>query len=179
MADKTFKHKTWFVVYTKSRSEKKVSEELVRKGIECFLPVQKKLRKWKDRKKWVEMPLISGYCFVHITRKEYDSVLQTDNVVSYVTFEGKAASVPENQIDNLKCMLGQSEVEVSVTHDNFAPGQKVEVITGPLIGLQGELIGARGNKKFILRFEQINSIFTVEIKNSDITYIPDSTFKAR
>jgi len=60
--------KAWHVVYTRSRAEKKVYADLTAQGIECFLPVQKQLRQWKDRKKWVEMPLMPGYCFVYIVR---------------------------------------------------------------------------------------------------------------
>ncbi|MCD6353930.1 MAG: UpxY family transcription antiterminator [Prolixibacteraceae bacterium] len=135
-------HKAWYVIYTRSRAEKKVYTELTSKNIECFLPLQKKLRQWKDRKKWVEMPLISGYCFVHISRKEYDSVLQTNNVVCYVTFEGKAAIVPDRQIDYLRQMLKQFDFEVAVTHENFKPGKKVEIIAGTMVGLRGELVEA-------------------------------------
>jgi transcription antitermination factor NusG len=165
--------KQWHVVYTRSRAEKKVKQELDFKNIENFLPIQKKLRQWKDRKKWVEMPLMSGYCFVHITRKEYDLVLQTSNVVSYVRFEGKAAIIPENQIDYLKQMLKQYDFEVEVTTENFAPGKRVEVIEGPLIGLRGELIEARGKNKFIIRFSQINSIFSVEVPANQLSLLPE------
>src|SRR5680860_635883 len=91
--------KYWHVIYIRSRSEKKVVSELTLKNIEGFVPMQKKLRQWKDRKKWVEMPIISGYCFVHISRKEYVEVLKTNNVVCYLTFEGKAAIVPDYQIE--------------------------------------------------------------------------------
>jgi transcription antitermination factor NusG len=165
--------KQWHVVYTRSRAEKKVELELTLKDIESFLPMQKKLRQWKDRKKWVEMPLMSGYCFVHITRKEYDLVLQTNNVVCYVRFEGKAAVVPDRQIDALKQMLKQYDFEVNVTTENFAPGKKVEVIDGPMIGLQGELIKARGKNKFIIRFNQINSVVSVEIPANHLSLLPE------
>ncbi|HSO87891.1 MAG TPA: UpxY family transcription antiterminator [Draconibacterium sp.] len=165
--------KQWYVVYTRSRAEKKVQTELSLKNIENFLPMQKKLRQWKDRKKWVEMPLMSGYCFVHISRKEYDSVLQTNNVVCYVRFEGKAAVIPESQIDGLKKMLKQYDFEVNVSTENFAPGKKVEVIEGPMIGLRGELVEARGKNKFILRFNQINSVVSVEIPANHLSMLPD------
>jgi transcription antitermination factor NusG len=165
--------KQWHVVYTRSRAEKKVQDELTFKNIENFLPMQKKLRQWKDRKKWVEMPLMSGYCFVHITRKEYDSVLQTSNVVCYVRFDGKAAIIPDRQIDALKQMLKQYDFEVNVSNENFAPGKKVEVIEGPLIGLRGELVEARGKNKFILRFNQINSVFSVEIPANRLSLISE------
>ncbi len=164
--------KQWQVVYTRSRTEKKVLAELEYKNIECFLPLQKKLRQWKDRKKWVEIPLISGYCFVHISRFEYDEVLKTDNVVCYITFEGKAAIIPGSQIDALKQMLKQNDFEVSVSQENFEPGKRVEIIEGPLIGLRGELVKARGKNKFILRLTQINSTFTIEIPSAQISLLP-------
>ncbi|HSH19600.1 MAG TPA: UpxY family transcription antiterminator [Draconibacterium sp.] len=165
--------KQWHVIYTRSRAEKKVQLELTIKNIENFLPMQKRLRQWKDRKKWVEMPLMSGYCFVKITRKEYDAVLQTTNVVGYVRFEGKAAVIPENQIDSLKQMLKQYDFEVIVTSENFEPGKQVEVIEGPMIGLRGELVKAQGKNKFIIRFNQIKSVVSVEIPANHLSLLPE------
>ncbi len=164
--------KHWHVIYTRSRAEKKVKEELTLKGIECFLPLQKKLRQWKDRKKWVETPLISGYCFVRISLKEYDDVLRTNHVVCYITFEGKAAIIPEKQIDALRRMLKQQDFDISVTHETFEPGKKVEIIEGPMMGTRGELLEVRGKNKFILRLYQINSIFTAEVPASHLSFLP-------
>ena len=166
--------KMWHVIYTRSRAEKKVFEELTRKNIECLLPLQKKLRQWKDRKKWVEMPLISGYCFVNISRKDYDHVLQTMHVVSYVTFEGKAAVIPGEQIQVLKELNSQFEVEVNVSDKNFIPGEKVEIIAGSLMGLKGELTRIRGKNRFVIRIDQINTTFSVEISPDMLSYIPYS-----
>lgn len=165
-------NKQWLVVYTRSRAEKRVRDELTQNNIECFLPLQKKLRQWKDRKKWVEMPLMSGYCFVHISRKEYDKVLNTNNVVCYVKFERKAAVVPDKQIEYLKQMLKQNDFDVSVSHETFQRGKKVEVIEGPMTGLRGELVEARGKKKFVLRLTTVNSAFTVEIPSSQLSLLP-------
>ena len=171
-SDKNRLVKHWHVIYTRSRAEKKVQQELTFKNIECFLPMQKILRQWKDRKKWIEIPLISGYCFVHISRAEYDDVLKTNNVVCYVTFERKAAVIPEYQINALKQMLQQNDFEVSVTQKNFKPGKKVEIIEGAMVGLQGELVEARGKNKFIIRIIQINNTFMVEIPASQLSLLP-------
>jgi transcription antitermination factor NusG len=165
--------KQWHVVYTRSRAEKKVQTELTIKNVENFLPMQKRLRQWKDRKKWIEMPLMSGYCFVNITRKEYDVVLQTHNVVGYVRFEGRAAIIPESQINSLKQMLKQYDFEVNITSENFVPGKLVEVIEGPMIGLRGELVKAQGKNKFIIRFKQINSAASVEIPANHLSLLPE------
>ncbi len=164
--------KEWYVIYTRSRAEKKVYRELTGQNIECYLPLQKRLRKWKDRKKWVEMPLLPGYCFVYIDRKAYDQVLQTDNVVCYITFEGQAAQISQSQINALRQMLRQSDFEVNVSHENFEPGQRVEIIEGSLIGMQGELVKCKNKNKFILRIEQIKTVFSVEITADKITALP-------
>ena len=164
--------KNWYVIYTRSRAEKKVEAELLQNGIECFLPLQKKLRQWKDRKKWVEMPLISGYCFVQINRKDYDKVLQSPNVVCYVTFEGKAALIPEQQIADLRRLLKQYDFDVKVSHENFEPGKKVEIIEGALVGMQGELVESRGKHKFALRIGEMETSFLVEVPADYISMLP-------
>jgi len=172
MTNNPAKGKAWHVVYTRSRAEKKVYAALTAQHIECFLPLQKKLRQWKDRKKWVEMPLISGYCFVNIDKEEYEKVLQTDNVVSYVRFEGKPARIPETQIEYLRQMLSQSDFEVEVSRETFKPGKLVEIIGGPMVGLKGELLGCRGKNRFVLRIQQINTVFSVEVPADKLTILP-------
>lgn len=162
---------TWHAIYVHSRAEKKVHNELMRKEIESFLPLQRKLRQWSDRKKWVEMPLISGYVFVHITRKEYDAVLQIDNVMQYVRFEGKAAVIRDQDIEVLKRMLGQSELEVEITSDELKPGMQIEIISGPMMGVRGELVSFRGNNKVALRVPPLGFTVLVESPGSNLVVI--------
>ncbi|HDO06779.1 MAG TPA: hypothetical protein ENG85_03760, partial [Bacteroidetes bacterium] len=69
--------KVWYALYVRSRTEKKVAVELEGADIDFYLPLEKRLRQWSDRKKWVEEPLFRSYIFVHITQKEYYKVLQT------------------------------------------------------------------------------------------------------
>lgn len=163
-------NKAWHVVYTRSRAEKKVYADLTAKGIECFLPVQKQLRQWKDRKKWVVMPLIPGYCFVHISRRDYERVLQTNNVVAYVVFAHKAAVIPDKQINFLKQMIEQSDFEVEVTQDTYRPGKIVEILNGPLMGVRGELLEAHGKNRFTLRIQAINATFVVDVPSENLTF---------
>ena len=152
----------WYAIRVKSRSEKRVFTDLIDQGIEAYLPLQKKLRQWSDRKKWVEMPLISGYVFVYISRKEYEIVLRVFNVVSYIYFEGKAAVIREEDINLLKRMLGQVDVELEITEEQFKPGQKVEIIAGPLLGVIGELIEFKGKNKVALRIPPLGYTVLIE-----------------
>ena len=68
--------KNWYVIYTRSRFDKKVSLGLSNIGIENYCPQKKTLRKWKDRKKLVDTPLFNGYCFVNIEPSKYREVFK-------------------------------------------------------------------------------------------------------
>jgi Transcription antiterminator len=162
---------SWHAVYVKSRAEKKALSDLQIKGIEAFLPLQRKLRQWSDRKKWVDMPLISGYLFVKVSRKEYDLALQSNHIVTYVRFEGEAAVIPEKQIEYLKLLLKQNNLEIEITREKLEPGQTVEVIAGPLIGLRGKLIKRNGKNTVAIELENIGHSALVEISVEDLTAI--------
>ncbi|MCF8331495.1 MAG: UpxY family transcription antiterminator [Bacteroidales bacterium] len=158
----------WYVIYTKSRQEKYVAKWLIEKGISYYLPLHKKVRQWKDRRKWVEVPLINSYIFVRVRDdREYIEILQTDGVVSFITFEGKPATVPEQQIDAIKLLLA-GEADLDVTSGNFEKGDEIEVKAGPLKGLQGELINVKNKRKVIVRIEHIRQALLVDI---DMKYL--------
>lgn len=158
----------WYAVYTRSRAEKRVHEALKEKNIECFLPLKKELRQWSDRKKWVEEPLISCYIFVRVSEKEYYNVLNTLGSVCYVTFEGKAAPIRENQIEALRVFLDDRNSNVELTRDAMAKGDVVEVLSGPLKGVQGEVIQFRGQHRIMLRFESLGCCVHTNISMGEV-----------
>jgi len=74
----------WYALRTRSRHEKMVRDQLAQQGIEPLLPTVKRLSQWKDRKKEVEVPLFSGYCFVRFASDQKLPVLKTVGVVDIV-----------------------------------------------------------------------------------------------
>jgi len=152
----------WYAAYTKPRNEKKALERLLAAGIETYLPIQRRLKQWSDRKKMVEEPLFRSYIFVRITQKDYYNVLNTYGVVRYVTFEGKAVPIPNNQIDLIKNLLEQN-VEIEAVEESLEPGTRVEVKFGSLIGLMGELIEHKGKQKVVVRLEHISHALLVTL----------------
>jgi transcription antitermination factor NusG len=145
----------WFAIYTKSRYEKKVYSILKEQGIETYLPMQKRLRQWSDRKKWIEEPLISSYVFVQISQKDYFRVLNTPGVVCYVSFSGRAVPVRESEIDLLKRILA-TDTELELCQETLRAGVRVEIIAGQLLGVEGELIERKGDKKVVIRITATN-----------------------
>lgn len=152
----------WYAAYTKPRNEKKVLERLEATGIEVYLPLQRRLKQWSDRKKLVEEPLFRSYIFVRITPKDYYNVLNTFGIVRYITFEGKAVPIPDNQINIIKQLLEQ-DVEIESVEEQLVPGELVEVKFGSFIGLIGELVEHKGKKKVIVRIEHISHSLLVSL----------------
>ncbi|MEE9190807.1 MAG: transcription termination/antitermination NusG family protein, partial [Candidatus Neomarinimicrobiota bacterium] len=76
----------WIAVYTKSRREKVVNSLFSDKGIEAYLPLIRRKRKWSDRTKWIDDPLFRSYIFAYIELKDYLDVLQTEGVHHIIKF---------------------------------------------------------------------------------------------
>jgi transcriptional antiterminator RfaH len=154
----------WYALYTHPRAEKQVFSRLEETGVETYLPLQKTYRQWSDRKKLIEKPLLSSYVFVKVIPKEFPTVYKTPGVVKFVSFEGQPVPIPQKQIDNLRLLI-DSNAKIEVSSEKFEKGDNVEVITGSLMGLTGELIKAKGRKKVILRIEELkqNIIVTIPV----------------
>lgn len=162
--------KVWYAVYVKSRSEKKVAAELIALGIDHYLPLQKVLKQWSDRKKWVEEPLFRSYIFVKINQTDYYIVLNVTGAVKYISFEGKAVAVPEQQIEAIRYFLDEKDPEV-MEDLHWEKGQKVEVISGSLTGLKGELIEVKGKNKVSVEIEAVAKTILLRIPKSKLRVI--------
>ena len=160
--------KSWYALYTKSRAEKKVLEELTKAEIEAYLPLKKTLRQWSDRKKWVETPIISSYIFIKITPADYQRIFDVRGVVAYVSYKGKACVIPDSDIMAMKRTI-ENQMDFSVETDKLEKGQLITVTSGPLEGIKGEVIDVQGTKKIILRICHIGYTLVVNLE--------DATFK--
>jgi len=164
----------WYAAYTRSRGEKVAEKLLLDQGIEVYLPMQRKLRQWSDRKKWVEVPYINSYIFVRTSEKEYYDILNTQGVIRYITFEGKAAAIPDWQIEAMKKIIA-SDTSVTFSEHRFRKGQMVQIESGALMGFQGEVVkDTDGKKKVILRIGQLGLSMNLHIDISQVRKI-DST----
>jgi transcription antitermination factor NusG len=155
----------WYALYTRPRAEKLVFQRLVEAGIETFLPLQKTYRIWSDRKKLVEKPLLSSYIFVKTIPKNFPIVFRTNGVVKFISFEGQPVAIPPNQINNLRLLI-DSDADIEVTSEKFAPGDNVEVVSGSLVGLTGELIKIGSHNRVIIRIDRLDKNLILKIPRS-------------
>jgi transcriptional antiterminator RfaH len=152
----------WYVWYTKPRAEKKTRDRLEARGKEVFLPLRKELRQWSDRKKWVEIPLFSGYIFIKAGIADFEIIRFTEGILNFVRFEGKPAELREKEIDNIRLILSDP-IDLEVIDILYQPGEKIKITSGPLEGLEGEIVNSWGSKKLAVRITQLGKVVLVQL----------------
>ncbi len=156
----------WYALRTRSRHEKIVRDQLIHQGIEPLLPTVKRLSQWKDRKKEVEVPLFSGYCFVRCNADQKLPVLKTVGVVDMVGGGQRPEPIPDEEISAIQILM--SSVLPYDPHPYLQEGMKVEVVRGPLQGVQGILLRKDKRHRLILGVRIIQQAAAVEIDTADV-----------
>ena len=156
----------WYALYTKSRHEKKVDFQLQEKGIESYLPLRQVWRQWSDRRKLIDEPLFRCYVFIHVDERGRLSALQTYGAVRVVSFNGRPAVVRDEEIENIKRIL--REYPAAEACEPFHVGDRVEIVRGPLTGIQGVLEQIRGAHRLVVAIESIRQAVRFEVDVSDV-----------
>jgi transcriptional antiterminator RfaH len=125
----------WFVLYTKSRQEKKVAIQLEKMGITVYCPLITQIHQWSDRKKKVEVPLISSYVFVKLKEKDRETVFGVPGIVRYVYWLEKPAIVRDHEITIMKEWLSAEIVDAKV--ESLRRGDSMSIPVGAFEGVEG------------------------------------------
>lgn len=156
----------WYAIWTRSRAEKRVYDQLIRKDIETFLPTIRRVSRWKDRKKELDWPLFPGYCFARFDPESSLSVLKCTGVAQIIMFDGKPAPIAASEIDAIQRLVR--------TQYKFDPcpllkeGDQVEVTHGPLKGVVGRLIRKGPQTRLMLSITMINRAVAVAFDAADV-----------
>jgi transcription antitermination factor NusG len=156
----------WFAVWTRSRHEQVVREQIEAHGIEAFLPTITKWSRWKDRRKKIDWPLFPGYCFARFDPAQRLSVLKCSGVVSIVSVNGDIAPIPDVEIDSIRRLV-TSELQYDPC-PLLQEGSLVEVVHGPLKGVVGRLIRKGSHARLVLAVDLIGQAVSVEVDAADV-----------
>jgi len=156
----------WYVAYTFPKAERKVQSKLEKMGIESYLPMHKVIRNRSDRKKSLIVPLFPNYLFVHTSDALRRESFNIKEIVRYVSFDGKAATVDASIINSLKCILkGTLDVQIE---RNYKMGSMVMVTRGPFLGTRGKVVNCHGKTKLVIQIDALKSAVGVIISPADI-----------
>ena len=157
----------WYALWTRSRHEQVVREQLGQRQVEAFLPTVTRWSRWKDRKKKIDWPLFPGYCFARFNPEDTLPILKCSGVVNIISFEGKPAPIPEYELDSIRLLVG-SELQYDpcpLIHE----GMMVEVVHGPLRGVIGRLMRKDAPKaRLVLSVDLIGQAVSVEVDAADV-----------
>jgi transcription antitermination factor NusG len=156
----------WYALYTCPRHEKRVATQIERHRISCFLPLYRSTRRWKDRRKELELPLFPGYVFVQIAPQNRLQVLKLPGVVRLVTFNGQPAALRANEVEALRNRLSASpRIE---PHPYLRVGRRVRVRSGPMQGLEGIILRKKDSCRVIFSIDLIRRSVAVEVDQADL-----------
>lgn len=156
----------WYAIWTRSRHEKAVWEQLDRKGVQAFLPTITRWSRWKDRKKQIAWPLFPGYCFARFESSDRLPILKCSGVVNIVSFDGEPAPIPDYEIEGIRRL-----VETDLRYDPcplIREGMMVEVVHGPLRGVIGRLVRKGSHARLVLSVDLIGQAVWVEVDAADV-----------
>jgi len=158
----------WYALYTCPRHEKRVAQQIEQRHISCFLPVYRSVRRWKDRRKELELVLFPGYVFVHIAFRDKLQVLKVPGAVRLVTFNGQPAALPEQEIECLRDRQSNSKLE---PHPYLRVGRRVRVRSGPMQGLEGIIRRNKDKCRLVFSLDLIMRSVAVEVDESDVELV--------
>lgn len=156
----------WYAAYTSANHEKRVAEQLVVRAVEHFLPLYDSVRRWKDRRVKLHLPLFPGYVFVRLALRDRLQVLCVPGVARLVGFNGTPAAIPGEDIEALRASLDNGVR--AEPHPYLTIGRRVRVMGGPMTGVEGILVRRKGKLRVVISIDQIHRSVAIEVDASEI-----------
>lgn len=163
----------WYAAYTSANHEKKVAVQLAQKGVENFLPLYDSVRRWKDRRVRLQLPLFPGYVFVRLPLSEKLKVLQVAGVARLVGFGDRPVSLPEEEMEALR-RGACGEVRMA-PHPYLIEGRRVRIMKGPLTGMEGIFLRRKSGMRLVLSIDLIMRSIAVDVDAADVRPIDRDT----
>lgn len=160
----------WYVLYTRPRYEKKIASEIcLGSHHQCYLPLRRIIKKWGERNQAVEEPLFPNYIFVKTTARDRVRLFDIPGVARFVSFEGKAVTVEEKEIEKIK-LLEACGTEIK-TEPYASVGSPVMIKRGIFAGLQGVLCRKLKNARLIVRMPLLKQAISINITEEDLLMV--------
>ena len=161
----------WYAAYTCANHEKQVATQLDVRAVEHFLPLYSSVRRWKDRRVTLDLPLFPGYVFIRLALPERLRVLEIPGVVRLVGFSGQPAALPDEDMEILRAGLGQRLC--AEPHPFLTVGRRVRIMGGPFMGLEGILKKKKSALRVVVSLELIQRSVAVDVDAADVQALVD------
>ncbi|HMP04616.1 MAG TPA: transcription termination/antitermination NusG family protein [Gemmatales bacterium] len=154
----------WWVLHVKPRQEKALTRQLLKQRIGYFLPVYARQSRVRRRLTTSWVPLFPGYLFLWGNAAQRLTALTTNRIVHVL-------EVPDQQqLDfDLRQLFRLLRVGAPVTPEQkLAPGDEVEIRSGPLAGLTGVILRTTAGQRFVVKVNFLQRGASVEVEAADV-----------
>lgn len=163
----------WWAIYTRHQHEKTVADMLSTKGFDVFLPLYDSIRRWKDRKKVISLPLFPCYVFVKGGSERKLQVVSTPGVHMMLYRGDQVATIPEEEMAAIRTVVeGRFQVE---PHPFLKCGQRVRVLRGAMEGIEGILTRKKNLFRLVLSVDMLAQSVAVEVNAADVEPVNERT----
>jgi transcriptional antiterminator RfaH len=147
----TENERSWHVVHTRSRQEKALARQLGAGRIPFYLPLIRRRLRSGGRTTVSHVPLFPGYVFVLANREERWSVVSTRRVVRPLEVADQAGLWHDlRQVQRLI-----TSGAALMAEDRWQAGVRVRIRSGPLAGLEGQILRGVSGRRFIVQVDFI------------------------
>jgi transcription antitermination factor NusG len=172
------RERRWFAVRTSSKHEKQAVKELTSLGIDAWTPLREKVYHYPSKKVIRQLPLLTGYLFVNITRKEENTVRFAHYVSCFLKIGRIRRQVTPAEMELLRRLSTDRTLDWETVEDafDFSEGTPVEIIKGPLAGVRGHYISKKNKKTFVIALGSLNAcLATCEVDPRYLVALEGST----
>ncbi len=158
----------WYALWTRSRHEKKVYQQLSERGLRTFLPLSNEIHWWSDRRKQIEVPLFPGYTFLHVFAGDTvrAAVMRVPGVAGFVGWNGAPLAIPDEEIESIQRLLAH-RVALS-PHEFLKLGSRVRIRGGALNGIEGILLARQSDCSLVISVGLIQRAVALRVDGYDV-----------
>jgi transcription termination/antitermination protein NusG len=158
--------KSWFAVRVKSNREQITARALRSQGYEEFVPVFRRSRRSFGRTKTVEFPLFPGYVFSRFDKEKRLPILMLPGVIHVVGIGKEPVPIDNVEIASIRVIAESPFLSEPCPFLNV--GERVEVVSGPLTGAQGVILGVKNKYRLIASMTLLQRSIAVEIDRESV-----------
>ena len=162
----SLEERNWYVLYTKPRNEKKVTQRLSEAGYTVYCPLKKVRRDWSDRTRVVEEPLFRSYIFIHIEDQKREEVFTFPGTIRYLFWLSKPAVVRSIEIQAIQKWLGHYD-HYSLEVEEITPGTLVCITSGQFMNEKAILLDLSRNKA-VVQLKDLGFQLSLDLHNNEL-----------
>lgn len=150
----------WWVLHTRPRAEKSLARHFLARDLSFFLPLYQ--HQWRNRGRLfrAHLPLFPGYIFLRGDADARRSALETNQVARTLP----VADPTHLRTDLLRVYRMMQAGMLLAPEEQLLPGTPVEIVAGPLAGLEGKIIQRGKQMRFFVEVQLLRQGVSVEIE---------------